>query len=285
MNKIRGTTTAVGIAALMVTALACGSGAEPASPNDEAPTLAPLTAGGATPTDSNPPSTTKIRPALEAPEGSDVTVSGFFFADKDGNARLCSGLLESSPPQCGGDRIDLLGFDGSSVPNSKTPQRPSEIETARWTDSYITVTGIKGIGGLVEVRLSTEAPTTQRAPSAPAPGIQPAPPVMGMMAPNLRLTFDGVEYTGVEILGAASPNGPIVCCGTPIDMDDMEVVGTGAQHNPDDDATLQVYRPKTNGTTDVYTFHPEQTRSKVDGAPPEDEADTTPATWTRWTAN
>ena len=118
----------------------------------------------------------------------------------------------------------------------------------------------------------------------PAPAAEPAPAVMGMMAPDLRLTVSGVEYTGVEILGAASPNGPIVCCGTPINMDDMEVVGAGIQHNPDSDATVQVYRPKADGTTDVYTFQGSQTLSKVEGAPPEDETDTTPATWTRWTA-
>ena len=195
----------------------------------------------------------EISQALEAADGSEVTVSGFLIADRDGNTRLCSVLLESDPPQCGGDRIDLLGFDASSVPNSKTPQRPSEIQTARWTDSYITVTGIKGIGGLVEVRLSTES-------LPPAPEGQLVPAGMGMIAPNLRLTFDGVEYTGVlrltfdgveytgvEILGAASPNGPIVCCGTPINMDDMEVIGTGILHNPDDDATVQLYRPKANG--------------------------------------
>ena len=64
-----------------------------------------------------------------------------------------------------------------------------------------------------------------------------------MIAPNLRLTFDEVEYTGVEILGAASPNGPIVCCGTPNDMDDMGVGGTGIRHKRDGDATVQLSRP------------------------------------------
>ena len=105
----------------------------------------------------------------------------------------------------------------------------------------------------------------------PAPG----PAVTGMIAPNLRLTFKGVEYTGVEILGAASPNGPIVCCGTPINMDDMEAVGPGIQHNPDGDAPVQVHRPKADDTTDLYTFHPAQNSSEVEGARPEDDDDTT----------
>ena len=64
----------------------------------------------------------EISQALEAADGSEVTVSGFLIADKDGNTRLCSVLLESSPPQCGGDRINLLGFDASSVPNLKRPR-------------------------------------------------------------------------------------------------------------------------------------------------------------------
>ena len=418
MGSMKGLAAILGVAVLMVVVAACGSNE---LDTGEGPT--------------------EIGQALEAAEGSEVTVSGYLVVDRDGNTRLCFGLLESSPPQCGGDRIDLLGFDASSVPNSKTPQSPSEIQTARWTDSYNTVTGVKGVGGLAEVRLSTEAPTAQQEPSAPAVGsppiisggaplvgfifegvkyshsgyhevapgestafviggidvnvddlavvgttfgrcagclkdglqvyrlrigdanavytftpgqktvnpedgliltfaaswtrctpressrdsaaastpiqlaepvspvtspsveevtrvessvvntvapparaAEPVPAVMGMMAPDLRLTVLGVEYTGVEILGAASTNGPIVCCGTPINMDDMEVVGTGIQHNPDSDATVQVYRPKADGTTDMYTFHGSQTFSKVEGAPPEDETDTTPATWTRWAA-
>ena len=116
-------------------------------------------------------------------------------------------------------------------------------------------------------------------------GNETEPPAgMGVIAPDLRLTFDEVEHTGVEVLGAANPDGSIVCCGTPIDMDDMELVGTGAWHQSDGDKTVQIYRPKVGGTADVYTFHPTPTRSNVEGAPPEDEADTTPATWTRWTA-
>ena len=270
MNKIRGTTTAVGIAALIVIALACGNTAGPTSPNDEAPP----TAGGTTPTDSSPPSATQIGQALEAAEGSEVTVSGHLIADKDGNTRLCSVLAESLPPQCGGDVIHLLGFDASSVPNSKTPPGPSDIETTRWTDSYITVTGIKGGRGLADVKLLTEAPTT--------PGMKPGPAGMGMIAPNLRLTFEGVEYTGVEVLSAASPTGPVICCGTPINMDDMEVVGIGTNHDPDGDASVEVYRPKAGATTHVYTFHPAQTVqvSREPGG-----TDTGPATWLRWTAD
>ena len=108
-----------------------------------------------------------------------------------------------------------------------------------------------------------------------------APAVTGMIAPDLRLTFEGVEYTGVEILSAASPTGPVMCCGTPINMDDMEVVGTGTNHNPDGDVSVEVYRPKADATTDLYTFHPAQT---VEASGEPGGTATGPATWTRWTA-
>ena len=41
----------------MVIGVACGNGAEPTSLSDEVPTQAPPTAGGTTPTESNPPTT------------------------------------------------------------------------------------------------------------------------------------------------------------------------------------------------------------------------------------
>ena len=133
MGRMKGLAAILGVAAVMVVAAACGNGGE----------------------------TTSIGQALGAAERSEVTVSGHLIVDRDGNTRLCSVLLESDPPQCGGDRIHLLGFDASSVPNTKTPQRPSEIGTARWTTSFITVTGTKEIGGLAEVRLSSAASTTK----------------------------------------------------------------------------------------------------------------------------
>ncbi len=128
-------------------------------------------------------------------------------------------------------------------------------------------------------------------------GVQPVPASMGMPVASfsgpLLLTFDGVEYAAVEWLGAASPDGPIVCCGTPINMDDMEVVGTGTR-NTDGGASVEVYRPKAGATTDVYTFHPAQTvELSREGAAywdshsiPEakDGTDTGPATWFRWIA-
>ncbi len=105
------------------------------------------------------------------------------------------------------------------------------------------------------------SPTIEPAdtPIAPdTPGAQPSPPAMsGMIAPDLRLTFQGVDYSGVEILGSA--DGPIICCGTPVDPDDMEAAGTRVDHTPEEAQTVPVYRPKACGTTDIHTFSVAQT--------------------------
>ena len=144
MNRMKGLAAILGVAALMAVVAACGS--------DELDT-------------SDGP--TVIGQALEAAEGSEVTVSGHLIANRDGTTRLCSVLLESGPPQCGGDRIGLMGFDADSVPNTSSAQSSSDIQTTRWTNSYITVTGIKAAGGLAEVRLSTDAPTESDPPTTP----------------------------------------------------------------------------------------------------------------------
>ena len=108
-----------------------------------------------------------------------------------------------------------------------------------------------------------------------------------MVAPDLRLTFEGVEYIEALLLGVLSPTGVCVqydpsnpvtaetlvtpCSNPIINMDDMEVVGTGVHHTPDGDASVEVYRPKAGesdflGDASVYTFQP---------APSD--------TWSRWT--
>jgi hypothetical protein len=36
-------------------------------------------------------------------------ISGYVFVAADGSARICDAILESYPPQCGGDSIALTG--------------------------------------------------------------------------------------------------------------------------------------------------------------------------------
>ena len=97
---------------------------------------------------------------------------------------------------------------------------------------------------------------------------------MGALSP----TGVCVEYNPLRaetLLALVTP------CLTPINMDDMEVVGTGTDHNPDGDASVEVYRTKAGATPDVYTFHPAQT---VEASGEPGGTDTGPATWTRWIA-
>ena len=86
--------------------------------------------------------------------GIELSVSGYLFVDKDGQARLCEMLLESSPPQCGGDRIPLSGFDVDSTPNIQRVQGSSEINTTAWTNEIVAITGTRNSDGLVDVTLT-----------------------------------------------------------------------------------------------------------------------------------
>ncbi len=300
---IRGFAAIIAVAALMVIGVACGNGAEPTSLNEEAPTQAPPTVGGKTPTapivshDGQGKDYISLVDNLRA-AGATVDPAGTVSADflaPEKQLLTVNGEDIQAFEFGSAEEADAAAGGVSATGTSIVTTMADGTEMATMVDWFVPAHFYKA-GKLIVIYVGSDNDVIDALQDAmepqfaggeslpPAPGAQPVPEGMGMIAPNLRLTFDGVEYAGVEILGAASPTGPIVCCGTPIDMDDMEVVGTGAQHNPDDDATVQLYRPKANGTTDVYTFHPAQTRSKVEGAPPADEADTTPATWTRWIA-
>ena len=92
--------------------------------------------------------------ALSAELGVEVSVNGYLFVDKAGQVRLCEMLLESSPPQCGGDRILLSAFDADSTPNIQRVQEPSEINTAAWTNEIITITGTRNSDGFMGVTLA-----------------------------------------------------------------------------------------------------------------------------------
>lgn len=96
----------------------------------------------------------EIGQTLAVAEGEVVWTSGFLIADTGGSMRLCSLLLESFPPQCGGERIELFGFDVGTVPDTQSAQNTGEIQTLTWTNHQITVTGNRTSEGLEGVRLS-----------------------------------------------------------------------------------------------------------------------------------
>lgn len=49
-----------------------------------------------------------------------VRVTGSLFVDPDGTVRLCDAYLESFPPQCGGDRIEVEGLDLDTMERLQT---------------------------------------------------------------------------------------------------------------------------------------------------------------------
>lgn len=44
-----------------------------------------------------------------------LRVAGALFVNPDGGVFLCSAIAESFPPQCGGERIEVVGLDLSSI--------------------------------------------------------------------------------------------------------------------------------------------------------------------------
>ena len=297
MSRIKGPIAVFGAAVLIVVVAACGNGTEPPSLGDQARTPAPPMVGGTTPTapivshggpvkdytslvDNLRAAGAAIDPAgsvsqpFFAPQGQVFTVNGervetFEFASAE-EADAAAGGVSAT-----GSSIVTTMADGTQMASMITWVAPAHFYKA----GKLIVIYVGSDSDVIDALQDAMGPQFAGGESLPpAPGIQPAPAISSGI---LRLTFDGVEYAAVEWLGAASPNGPVVCCGTPINMDDMEVVGTGTR-NTDADTSVEVYRPKADATTDVYIFHPATTVEKREpgGLPP---SPARPAQWVRWT--
>jgi hypothetical protein len=86
--------------------------------------------------DSEPLSVTKARSATGS-----HSVTGLLVAAGD-DVRLCEVLLESFPPQCGGDSIEVRGLDLTAIAGLQTAGDVS------WTDDEVTLTGVLASGVL-----------------------------------------------------------------------------------------------------------------------------------------
>jgi hypothetical protein len=123
---------------LAVTLLGCGSAATPS--------VAP-----------SPPAVTDPGPAIDtdalvraaaAKDGQPVRVKGFFLAS-GGQARLCSVVLESYPPQCGGGTVAITGEVPADVLAALEKTNDPALAQATW--GWVEVTGTfqaSGAGGL-----------------------------------------------------------------------------------------------------------------------------------------
>ena len=69
-----------------------------------------------------------VATAAALASGSKVAVTGFVLLVSGQSPVLCSELLESMPPQCGGARMELVGLDGPDLPG-----RQGSPSRGRWS--------------------------------------------------------------------------------------------------------------------------------------------------------
>lgn len=76
-----------------------------------------------------------------------ATVTGFLVAPDGQTVRLCSGVLESYPPQCGEPSIVVEGLDLATVDGLTKTNDPS-LAQVTWSERDITVSGTLDAGVL-----------------------------------------------------------------------------------------------------------------------------------------
>lgn len=135
-------------AALVLTLIlaACGSGATALSvapPASDAP---------------SPPPTAIDTDALlgdASLDGKPVRVAGFFLAS-DGVAQLCSVVMESYPPQCGGGTVRITGEVPADVLDALDSTNDAALAQATWGQVEVTGTfRTGGAGGLPTIELAS----------------------------------------------------------------------------------------------------------------------------------
>ncbi|MEZ4503745.1 MAG: hypothetical protein R3C39_14065 [Dehalococcoidia bacterium] len=129
----------VGLAALTLFAVACGGDSEATSTPTEAPSETPIASG--TPDSSGAGGTMLANgPGLSIAEAratsaqAPLLVNGYVVADASG-MRYCEVLLESFPPQCGGDSFVLEGLDLDNHPEYR---REGEVT---WSENQVQLLG------------------------------------------------------------------------------------------------------------------------------------------------
>jgi hypothetical protein len=97
-----------------------GAGGAPAAPTaDGRLTISPDAVDG-------PP--LQIADALAAGTAEPVLVTGALFVEVGNAVRLCGAIAESYPPQCGGERLEVVGLDLATVPGLE------EANGVRWAE-------------------------------------------------------------------------------------------------------------------------------------------------------
>jgi len=136
---------ASGLLLLSLILAACGAGS--ASPSGAPPSVVP-----------NPPATAIDTDTLlggDSLDGQPVRVAGFFLAVGD-TALLCSVVLESYPPQCGGGTVRITGEVPADVLDALDSTTDPALVQANW--GQVEVTGTfrsNGVGGTPTIQLAS----------------------------------------------------------------------------------------------------------------------------------
>jgi hypothetical protein len=77
-------------------------------------------------------------PAATGPQPFEFT--GYVFR-VDGETRICDAMLESYPPQCGGESYRVTGLDVTGIDGVE------EAQGVAWTDERVTVQGVLAADG------------------------------------------------------------------------------------------------------------------------------------------
>ena len=108
------------LVATLVLVAACSAPGATAEPTDGPPTgdapILVIAEGGP----DGEPALSVAEALTHGPTDDLVTVTGALFVDPDGTVQLCDAILESFPPQCGGDRIEVEGLDLGTIANLET---------------------------------------------------------------------------------------------------------------------------------------------------------------------
>lgn len=134
------------VALLTLSAAACASSVPPSPASPNAPSPAPSVQPVVDPD--------ALLKAAAANDGQQVQVPGFFLAT-DGKAQLCSLVLESYPPQCGGGTVRLTGQVPAGVLARLDKTSEPGLDQATWGSVVVTGTfHASGLDGLPTIDIS-----------------------------------------------------------------------------------------------------------------------------------
>ena len=118
------------LALVLAVAAACGEGSSDSGGGAAPPSAGTPIPGGGLSIDE------AIASTLEGP----LAVKGYVVAPEGGAVMLCSALLESYPPQCGGSSLVIEGLDLSTVEGLTKTSDP-ELAQVTWSDAEVSLLG------------------------------------------------------------------------------------------------------------------------------------------------